>query len=258
MRPAIAFYADRCRESFCCEQVCTENAIEREGFRINPARCTVCGDCVQGCVYGALKLIGETLTPQQLMNRVRVDEPYFSRGGGVTLSGGEPTLHLEFVDRFLDLCAQRGINTGIETAGLFSREKCLPVLEKFDFIYFDLKILDRVRHEKAVGKGLETILSNATHLATNGFPVEFRMPLVPGYTDTQENIDAVISFLKSVNDKRLHLLEYHNMGEVKIDVIQGKQPKLGLGRYTDEGLNAILGKFEEAEIEVVNRGRARA
>jgi pyruvate formate lyase activating enzyme len=187
------------------------------------------------------------------MDRILPDKPYFESGGGVTLSGGEPTLYPKFLDRFIDLCVRSGIHTGIETAGRFSLEKCLPILEKIDLIYFDLKILDPVRHEQAVGKGLEIILSNAEYLTKNKFPVEFRMPLVPGYTDTKENIDAAVEFLKSIGHPKLHLLEYHNMGEVKIDIIQGKQPKLGLSRCTDESLAAIARRFEKAGIEIANR-----
>jgi pyruvate formate lyase activating enzyme len=249
----VAFYADRCRESFSCEEVCAEEAINRNGFRINTDRCTVCGDCVESCAYSALRLIGERLTPEELMDRILPDKPYFESGGGVTLSGGEPTLYPKFLDRFIDLCVRSGIHTGIETAGRFSLEKCLPILEKIDLIYFDLKILDPVRHEQAVGKGLEIILSNAEYLTKNKFPVEFRMPLVPGYTDTKENIDAAVEFLKSIGHPKLHLLEYHNMGEVKIDIIQGKQPKLGLSRCTDESLAAIARRFEKAGIEIANR-----
>jgi pyruvate formate lyase activating enzyme len=249
----VAFYADRCRESFSCEEVCAEEAINRNGFRINTDRCTLCGDCVESCAYSALRLIGERLTPEELMDRILPDKPYFESGGGVTLSGGEPTLYPKFLDRFIDLCVRSGIHTGIETAGRFSLEKCLPILEKIDLIYFDLKILDPVRHEQAVGKGLEIILSNAEYLTKNKFPVEFRMPLVPGYTDTKENIDAAVEFLKSIGHPKLHLLEYHNMGEVKIDIIQGKQPKLGLSRCTDESLAAIARRFEKAGIEIANR-----
>jgi pyruvate formate lyase activating enzyme len=251
-QPAVAFYSDRCCESFSCEEVCTEQAINRSGFRVNADRCTACGDCVESCAYSALKLIGVRLTPEELMERVLLDKPYFDGGGGVTLSGGEPTLYPKFLDQFVDLCVRSGIHTGIETAGRFSLEKCLPILEKIDLIYFDLKILDPLRHEQAVGKGLETILRNAEHLAKNGFPVEFRMPLVPGYTDTEENIDAAIKLLRSIGHSKLHLLAYHNMGEVKIDIVQGKQPKLGLSRYTDESFAAIASRFESAGIEIAN------
>ena len=153
-QPTVAFYADRCRESFSCEEVCSEQAINRSGFRINVDRCTVCGDCVESCAYSALRLIGERLTPEELMDRILTDKPYFDSGGGVTLSGGEPTLYPKFVSRFVDLCARSGIHVGIETAGRFSLEKCLPFLEKVDLIYFDLKMFDPDRHEQSVGTGL--------------------------------------------------------------------------------------------------------
>ncbi|MBW2628662.1 MAG: glycyl-radical enzyme activating protein [Deltaproteobacteria bacterium] len=159
-QPTVAFYADRCCESFSCEEVCTEQAINRSGFRINADRCTVCGDCVDSCAYSALRLIGARLTPEELMDRVLLDKPYFD-GGGVTLSGGEPTLYPKFLDQFVDLCVRSGIHVGIETAGRFSLEKCLPILQKIDLIYFDLKILDPLRHEQSVGKGLQTILSKS-------------------------------------------------------------------------------------------------
>lgn len=253
VQPIVAFYADRCRESFCCEQVCAEQAINRNGFRINADRCTVCGDCVESCAYSALRLIGERLTPEELMDRVLPDKAYFDSGGGVTLSGGEPTLYPRFLYRFVDLCVQSGIHIAMETAGRFSMEMCLPIFGKIDLIYFDLKILDPVRHEEVVGKGLETILSNAEYLAKNRFPVEFRMPLVPGYTDTEANINSAIELLKSIGHSKLHLLEYHNMGEVKIDIIRGKQRKLGLSRHTDESLTSIARRFERAGIEIANR-----
>lgn len=252
-RPVIAFYADRCRESFCCEATCAEQAVRREGFRIDKSRCTACGDCVATCAYSALRLIGERLTPEVLLERVLRDRVYYASGGGVTLSGGEPTLHPAFLERFVDLCRRSGLHTAIETAGCFDRTRCLPVLEKIDLIYFDLKILDAARHEQAVGKGLATILDNAVHLAEKRLPVEFRMPLVPGYTDTESNLAAVVAFLKSIGQPRLHLLEYHDMGEVKIDLIQGRQPKLGLARYGPQDRAAKLLHFEDAGIEILNR-----
>jgi pyruvate formate lyase activating enzyme len=73
-----------------------------------------------------------------------VDRPYYERsGGGVTFSGGEPMLHLDFLDRVLDLCGRESIHTNLETAGTFSFERWKSVLRKFDLIYFDLEILDR-------------------------------------------------------------------------------------------------------------------
>jgi pyruvate formate lyase activating enzyme len=83
--------------------------------------------------------------------------------------------------------------------------------------------------------------------------VEFRLPLIPGYTDTNANIEQVIERLGELGKNALHLLEYHNMGETKIDVIAGKQPKLGLARYSDEDFDHVARTFERRGIEILNR-----
>ena len=251
--PVIAFYRDRCRESFHCEEVCPDAAILREGFRVDYERCSSCGRCVDACAYGALRLIGETYTPEQLFAKLLVDRPYYeSSGGGVTFSGGEPTLHASFIDEVLDLCARESIRTNLETSGTFSFDRLESLLRKLDLIYFDLKILDSELHRNHLGGGYETITRNASHLVEGGFPVEFRFPLIPGYTDTEANIEQVIERLEVLGKSAIHLLEYHNMGETKIDIIQGKQPRLGLARYSDEAFANVVQNFEDRGIEVLN------
>jgi pyruvate formate lyase activating enzyme len=250
-RPRIAFYHDRCQDNLDCAAACPHSAIDPAGFRIDQDRCRTCGDCVQACAQGALKRIGEMMTPEQLMAQVRVDLPYFAQGGGITLTGGEPTLYPKFVARFLALCREEGIHSAIETAGRFEWTRWQPILRQLDLIYFDLKIFDPARHLTLVGEGLAQILDNARRLAEGRFPVEFRMPLVPGMTDDGQNIDSAIRFLRSLDQKRIHLLPYHNLGESKIAIIQGQQPRLGLSRHPSEQLEAIRQRFHGAGIQTV-------
>jgi len=251
-QPVIAFYQDRCQRSYCCESACKESAIVHNGFRIDYERCTACGDCVEACAFDALRRVGERVTPDQLMEQVLVDKSYFANGGGITLTGGEPTLYPKFVNAFIDLCLKHGIHTNIETSGRFDMDKWLPIFEKLDLIYFDLKIFDPTRYGAFIGEGLDQILDNAALLVRDELPVEFRMALVPGYTDTPENIDSAINFLTSMGKESVHLLEYHKMGEVKIDIIQGEQPRLGLDTYTVDKMNELQKKFSDAGISVTN------
>jgi pyruvate formate lyase activating enzyme len=250
-KPIIAFYEDRCERSFECAKVCPNGAILFEGFRIDHARCNQCTLCVDACAYEALRLIGAPITPQDLMEKLLVDRPYYdSSGGGVTFTGGEPTLHHRFLEDVLERCTDAGIHTNLETSGTFSWSKWSDTLSLLDLIYFDLKILDAQLHEQHLGSGYDRIMENAAKLVADGYPVEFRMALIPGFTDTPANIDAVTDFLHDVGRESIHLLAYHNMGEAKIDIIQGRQPKLGLEQYSDDRLHELHRSFEERGIEV--------
>jgi len=249
-RPVIGFHRSRCMESFECESVCPNQAIVRGRQRVDHQLCNRCGMCVEACPTEALQLIGESIGPRDLLDRLLVDRAYYdSSGGGVTFTGGEPTLHAAFLARALELCTEAGIHTNIETAGRFSWPALEPALRLADLIYFDLKILDPDAHHQVLGNDLGAILDNARRLADGGFPVEFRMPAVPGYTDTTSNVDAVAAFLHSVGRRALHLLAYHNMGEAKIGVISGDQPRLGLPCYSDDSLQELRRDFENRGID---------
>lgn len=245
----ISFHQTRCKESYSCAEVCPDDAIVKDGFRIDHQRCTLCLKCLDACPGGALQLIGELLGPEQLFERLLADQAYYeSSGGGVTFSGGEPTLYPTFIDKMLDLCNQRGIHTTLETCGTFSRKRWAAILGKLQLIYFDLKIIDEAHHKQATGLGNRRILENARYLVAKGYPVEFRLPLVPGYTDDLDNLEATARFLEELERREIHLLGYHRMGEAKIDIIHGEQKKLQLESYSADKLREITEWFEQRGI----------
>jgi pyruvate formate lyase activating enzyme len=252
-KPILAFYGNRCQQSFECLKVCSEAAIQRDNFRINYDKCTTCGDCVAACAYEALTIIGEQMTPVQLFEKILVDHQYYKESmGGVTFTGGEPTLYPRFVDQVVDLCISKGINTALETAGAFSMQKWQAILKKLDLVYFDLKLIDPEQFAHHVGSDYVKVMRNARLLKKKQFPVEYRLPLVPGITDSDANIDGIADFLKSIQVKYLHLLDYHNMGEAKIDLINGVQQKLNLPNYPKEARDRVEKRLQWHGIQVSN------
>jgi pyruvate formate lyase activating enzyme len=220
--PEMAFYADRCRNTGNCIKECPHEAVQRGEDRIARQRCNACGLCVPACPLGALQKIGRSVSIDALLQEVLRDRPFYdSSGGGVTLSGGEATMQMEFAAAFARRCRQSGLSVGLQTCGTFRWEVFEPYLSLFEFIHFDLKLMDPEAHRTIIGADNQTILANAGRLLEAGAPVFFRMPVIPGHTDTKTNLRDVASFLRERHVGRIHLLAYHSMGE-------SKRPHLGI------------------------------
>ena len=165
---------------------------------------------------------------QKILEEVEKDEIfYFHSGGGVTISGGEPLIQIEFVKAILSGCRERGIHTAIETSGHASWDRFLKILPLLDTILIDIKIQNTKRHEELTGHGNELILSNIRKTDQSDFDVELiiRIPLVPGINDSEENLLATAKFCKALRKfKELHILPYHRMGVESYRYLNKKYP----------------------------------
>lgn len=156
--------------------------------------------------------VGETLSVERLYRRVIVDRPFFQHGrGGVTLSGGEPTLQMGFAGAFLRRLKRAGVHTAIETCGHFPfarfREEMLPWL---DLIYFDLKLIDPERSLRYTGQSNALILENFDHLLQEAsIPILPRIPLIPEITDRRENLAGWGDLLRKRRVNDCGLLAYN-------------------------------------------------
>ena len=214
--PEVSFVAERCRGTGDCLGRCPRGAIAAGAQRVLRDRCDGCGRCVTECAFGALELVGRRVTVAELVEQVARDRPFYdASGGGVTLSGGEPTFQLEFVTALAAALRAERISCGLQTCGAFRWETVEPHLGLFDFVFFDLKLMSPEAHRQHVGGDNRTILDNARRLQAGGTRVVFRAPMVPGYTDTEENLAAMADFLQGCGVGTLRLLGYHPMGEAK-------------------------------------------
>lgn len=225
--PEIAFYREHCIGCGDCVAVCPEGAVRCETqTHIDRTICTACGLCAQDCPTRALELVGTYYEIEELVELLLRDRFFYeSSGGGVTLSGGEPTAQMVFIGPLLKRLQEEGIHTTLETNGYFSWDTfqagCLDYL---DLILFDVKIADPDEHKKLIGVDNKRILANLARLvASRPKDVIARIPLIPGYTATKKNIGRLAELFLEMGVHRYSLLAYHPYGLAKTERI-GRTP----------------------------------
>jgi pyruvate formate lyase activating enzyme len=213
--PEIAFRQRVCIDCRLCTAACTHQALERGPRALDRKRCQTCGDCTRVCPSGALALIGQSMTVDQIVDVLLRDQAYYRHsGGGVTLSGGECTLYPDFAGEILRRMRAAEIATAIETCGEFSPSTfAQTILPHVDLILFDLKLADSQVHLAVTGRGNERIWSNLKDLlAACPDRVHVRIPLIPGITDTRDNLGALLDRVVQLGGRRLALLPYNPLG----------------------------------------------
>lgn len=167
---------------------------------------------------GKEKVTGRDVTVEEVMEEVLKDIRHFRRsGGGLTLSGGESLLQPEFASALLQAAQYAGINTALESTGFAPfetiQDKILPWL---DVYLMDIKHINSAKHKLFTSQPNERILENARKIAETGQHLIIRVPVIPTFNDTPEEIMDIARFARSLPGvKELHLLPYHRLGQDK-------------------------------------------
>lgn len=165
---------------------------------------------------------GDEVTADEILKRALRFKPYWGKDGGITISGGEPLLQIEFVIELFKKAKELGINTCIDTAGNpFTKEE--PFFSKFeelmkytDLLLLDLKEINPARHKDLTGFDNSNIIEMAKYLSEINKPVWIRHVLVPEYSDFDEDLDALGDFIDTLsNVDRVEILPYHTLGKFK-------------------------------------------
>jgi pyruvate formate lyase activating enzyme len=166
---------------------------------------------------GTTKTVGQDISVRDLMEELIKDEVYYRRsGGGITLSGGEAMAQPEFAEAIFRACHDRGFNTAIETTAFAERDVVARLIPHIDHVMMDIKHMDSAKHKEYTGQPNEKILDNARWIAENANHLVIRVPVIPGFNDTPEEIAAIARFAESLpNVRELHLLPYHRLGTDK-------------------------------------------
>jgi pyruvate formate lyase activating enzyme len=202
-----------------------------------------------------LDRVGKAMTVNDIIETILPDKPFFNTsGGGTTLSGGEPTLFMEFTSQLLQSLKQHNIQTLLETCGYFDLNMFMDMLYPYlDAIYFDIKIIDSATHKKFCGRPNKKILDNfrliSERAKKDNKVLLPRIPLIPDITDTEENIRGIAAFLQSQNIVEASLLAYNPLWHEKSDKIGVADPYKKSKAMTSFGDKSILERCKTILIE---------
>ena len=194
---------------------------------------------------------GEKKSADELLRQALRYRSYWKDGGGITVSGGEPLLQIDFLTDLFRKAKEQGIHTTIDTSGApFTREE--PFFGKFnelmkytDLLLVDIKHIDEEQHQILTGRTNKNILDMAEYLSEIGKPVWIRHVLVPERSDYDEYLEGLNRFIKTLNNvEKVEILPYHTLGEYKWKELGYDYPLAGIEPPTKarvENANRILG-----------------
>jgi pyruvate formate lyase activating enzyme len=203
--PQVQWIENRCIGCETCLEVCPNGALTRlesGEIYIDRDKCLGCGLCAEACPSTALELLGEQVTLDELLSELLKDRAYFAAsGGGVTASGGEPTMQASFVAQLFASLQAEGIHTALDTCGACSLAGLESILPHTHLVLYDLKLMDDEQHRRVTGQGIQRILGNLGVIANLirhknlHTRLWIRTPLIPGITDDATNLDAIGAYL---------------------------------------------------------------
>jgi len=219
-QPEILWSADQCIRCGKCIEVCPQGcfAVDDSGRRVwHRDKCIRCGSCADACPARALELVGKPMSPEHAIGIVERDRIFYEEsGGGMTVSGGEPLMQIEFTEALLRLARERRIHTNIQSCLFADWQTIERVVPLVDYFQADLKAADDRLHRRLTGVSNETILVNITRLAAMDVELNIRIPVIPGFNDAADEVARLAQFVAGL--KRVppvELLPYHRLGESK-------------------------------------------
>ncbi len=236
VEPELMVSKASCLHCGACERVCR-----------HPDACVLCGACIEVCPLHLRRIAGVPWNSETLTEKLLKDKDFFTENeGGVTFSGGEPTMQSEFLFETAERLSGAGVHLAIETCGFCSEKVFQEVMKHFDLILMDVKVVDPVQHKKFIGVDNAPILANLEQLKASGKPFWIRIPVIPGVNDSEENFRATAGLIAGTPGlKKLELLPYHVTAgakydmvnrEYKVDFDPTQKPNLDLSVFKEQSI----------------------
>ena len=221
----LLYYKGRCIECHSCIAQCPENAINKipgnGKIHINREICNLCGECVIHCPSGALSFDTTEYSLSELVQELERDLVFFKESnGGVTFTGGEPLLQAKTIVEIAKHLQKNKIHIAVESSLMVSYSTIKEVIKFVDLLIVDLKILDKERSKKTIGMDLDLYRKNLEYLFAGNVDLICRIPLIPGYTDSESNLKFIKSFIDELNLKykrhiSIELINFNPLSKTK-------------------------------------------
>ncbi len=243
-KPEIFYTENKCiglKECGFCKNICSVNAIGfNEKAVIDRNKCISCLKCADVCPSRAIKAEGTAYSINELLNIVERDNVFYSHGGGLTVSGGEPLSNGNYLIELLKAAKKRKINTAMETCGYGDYNVLYKAAEYIDTVLFDIKSLDETKHMEYTGCSNKIILSNLKRLSKD-YPKlrkKVRTPVIPGFNDSTDDIKAILDFIRNMPNISYEPLKYHSFGRGKYSSL-GREYEMGDAALNDDVFEKI-------------------
>ncbi len=248
---------DRCTQCGQCEQHCPQRAITQQYGKLvyDRDRCTGCGTCIDYCYKNVREVVGKEYTVSELMLEIEKDRSFYEHsGGGVTLSGGEVMMQIDFVEQLIKACKDCGISVVIDTCGYAPSENFLRIVNDVDLFLYDIKLMDPDLHYRYTGQNNTLILKNLQILSDQGAKIDLRLPLIGDINTSNEEIQSVIDFASNLHIYSIHLLPYHNIAKGKYHKLDVEYCGETFLIPSDERLQAISAMFKNENYRIMIGG----
>jgi pyruvate formate lyase activating enzyme len=252
LQPELALFSHNCMACGQFEETCPVCWAGSNGRGWSKDRVAEFDARARICPTGAIHWIGERRTAGEIIVEVLRDAPFYEDGGGMTLTGGEATMQPELAEALLRLAKAECVSTALETCGHTHWSVLARLLPYLDDILYDLKHVDGDLHRAYTGLGNELILSNLARLAALDAPVTVRVPLIPGFNASAEDVGAIAEFVVGLNGsvKKVDLLPYHTLGQAKYKALGRDYPWADHARLTEAEVERLVKVVESYGLPV--------
>jgi len=195
------------------------------------------------------------MSAEAAVREVALDKPFFAgSSGGVTLTGGEPTMQKEFLLETARLLKKDGIHTALETCGLFGKELAPALIDVIDLFLYDIKHVDESTHKRFTGAGNEPILVNFTAIVRKAGPSHIvpRIPLIPGFNADRASIEQLCLFLDESRYRGpVHLMPYNRLAKSKYEKLGRGADYRDMGQLTEDMIDDCTAQLRDHGFEAV-------